>query len=116
MKFRRHRGAGVQWNKWTGWFAGIGRFGRGFRQRLSQLDRRTKRFLLGCATLFTAFLVGYAVAAFVLFPSPIFARAEAVPRVLGLAGRRVRRVYGHADDAVSHERESRGVVGHLHLA
>jgi len=84
MKFRRHRGAGVQWNKWTGWLGGIGGIGRGLRQRLSQLDRRTKRFLLGCATLFTAFLVGYAVAAFVLFPSPIFARAEAVPRVLGL--------------------------------
>jgi serine/threonine-protein kinase len=81
MKFRRHERAGVQWSKWTGW---IGRLGSDFRQWLSQLDRRTKRFLLACATLVVAFLAGYIVAALVLFPSPIFAHAEAVPRVLGL--------------------------------
>jgi beta-lactam-binding protein with PASTA domain len=33
----------------------------------------------------TAFLGGYAIAALVLFPAPIFASATGVPRVLGMS-------------------------------
>ena len=36
-------------------------------------------------TAVVTFLIGYAIAALVLFPAPIFAASKSVPRVLGMA-------------------------------
>lgn len=77
MKFRRHQGPGVAWGKWFSWLGAV-------RLWLRDMDVRRRRLLFAAATLLAAFLAGYALAAFILFPSPIFARSEAVPRVLGL--------------------------------
>ena len=67
----------MAWDKWFGWLGGL-------RQWLRDMGAGKRRLLILAATLFTAFLAGYALATLVLFPSPIFARSEAVPRVLGL--------------------------------
>ena len=77
MKFRRHGKVAFAWSKWFRWI------GTGLRW-IKGLDAKKRRLLVGTATVIAAFVVGYGVAVFVLFPSPIFARAQAVPRVLGL--------------------------------
>ncbi|UCG86030.1 MAG: PASTA domain-containing protein [Gemmatimonadota bacterium] len=77
MKFRRHQGSTIEWGSWVGWLGTL-------RQRLRDMGAGTRRLLISGVTLVTAFLAGYALAALVLFPAPIFARSEAVPRVLGL--------------------------------
>jgi serine/threonine-protein kinase len=46
--------------------------------------KRRSRFVVG-VTLIATFLVGYIVAATVLFPAPIFPRSQDVPRLLGMS-------------------------------
>lgn len=60
---------------------------RGFRPRLSRLDGlRGGRWPILVVTGFVgAFVVGYALAALVFFPSPIFAATRSVPRLLGMS-------------------------------
>jgi serine/threonine-protein kinase len=77
MKFRRRGSAGLEWGNWFRWIGAIPRWIRG-------LDAKKRRLLTSTTTLLAAFVVGYGIAVFVLFPAPIFARDQAVPRVLGL--------------------------------
>jgi hypothetical protein len=76
VKFRRHQGSGFELGSSSNWL-------RGVRHWFGNLGAGTRRLLFGAATLLGAFLAGYALAVLVLFPSPIFARSEDVPRVLG---------------------------------
>jgi serine/threonine-protein kinase len=63
--------------------AWTGPFRRAF-ERLKAWPRR-RRVALWAGGFATAFLGGYAIAALVLFPAPIFASATGVPRVLGMS-------------------------------
>ena len=51
----------------------------------TRLTPRAKAMLTWGGTFFGMFVVGYAIAALVLFPAPIFAASRSVPRLLGLA-------------------------------
>ncbi len=77
MKFRRHGKVSFAWSTWWRWIGAGPRW-------LNGLDTKKRRLLVSATTVVAAFVVGYGIAVFVLFPSPIFARAQAVPRVLGL--------------------------------
>ena len=77
MKFRRHERSGSTGRSWLSWItAGP--------QWFMRLEAKRRRLLVSAFTLIAAFVAGYSIAAFVLFPAPIFARAQAVPRYLGL--------------------------------
>jgi len=69
MRVRRHLPAGINWG--AGW---------------AELGRRLRRSGVGlyAGTFLAALVVGYAVAALVLFPAPIFATSKRVPRVIGM--------------------------------
>jgi serine/threonine-protein kinase len=69
MRVRRHLPPGINW--------------AGLTAPLVRLARR-RGALVAVAAFLGAALVGYAVAALVLFPAPIFAASQRVPRVLGL--------------------------------
>lgn len=76
MRFRRHVPRGFYWTaKLEKLTAGIARL-RGLPTG--------QRLLVLLAAFFVTFFGGYLVAALVVFPSPIFASASAVPRVLGM--------------------------------
>ncbi len=77
MKFRRHQGTGLPLGRWFAWVPRI-------KDRLLDKTGRHSRLVFGGGAIIGAFLLGYLVAVFILFPAPIFARSEAVPRVLGL--------------------------------
>jgi serine/threonine-protein kinase len=69
MRFRRHVPAGINW--------------RGVWASLTR--RRPGRGLLAyVGTFLGAAAVGYAIAALVFFPAPIFAASKSVPRVMGM--------------------------------
>jgi serine/threonine-protein kinase len=69
MRFRRHVPAGINWR--AGWTALTrGRPGRGL--------------LTHAGTFLGAAAVGYAIAALVFFPAPIFAASKSVPRLIGM--------------------------------
>ncbi|HEX9581211.1 MAG TPA: PASTA domain-containing protein [Gemmatimonadales bacterium] len=69
MRIRRHLPAGMDWGAvtgpWARWFRGHG-------------------LVAPLAVFMVAALVGYGAAAFFLFPAPIFASSQRVPRVIGL--------------------------------
>jgi len=63
-------------------FVAVDRSLRWLRHGLDRLPGR-RAVWLWAGGLVGAFLVGYAIAATILFPAPIFARTTAVPRVIG---------------------------------
>ncbi len=69
MRVRRHFSTGVNWS--AGWSAVRGAAGR-----------RGAGLYVG--TLVVTFVIGYAIAALVLFPAPIFASSKSVPLVMGM--------------------------------
>jgi len=77
MKVRRHTHRGVDWSAWT----------KPFGRALARLRAwpRHRRVALWAGGFAAAFAGGYAIAALVLFPAPIFASATGVPRVLGMS-------------------------------
>ena len=77
MRVRRHTPRGVDWSRWT----------RPFRRLIERLRAwpRRRRLALWAGGFAAAFVGGYAIAALVLFPAPIFAIATGVPRVLGMS-------------------------------
>ena len=77
MRVRRHTPRGVDWSAWT----------RPFRRTIERLRAwpRRRRVALWAGGFAAAFVGGYAIAALVLFPAPIFASATGVPRVLGMS-------------------------------
>ena len=77
MRVRRHTPRGVDWSRWT-------RPVRRTVERLRAWPRR-RRVALWAGGFAAAFVGGYAIAALVLFPAPIFASATGVPRVLGMS-------------------------------
>jgi beta-lactam-binding protein with PASTA domain len=77
MKFRRHRGEGLSVSQWFAWVPQL-------RDRLIAQTGRHSRLVFGGGSIIASFLIGYVIAVFILFPAPIFARTETVPRVLGL--------------------------------
>jgi serine/threonine-protein kinase len=76
MKFRRHQPRGVNW---TGWLEPLTRWLR----RLATLPARGK-LVVSLVGLGGAFVLGYVIAALVLFPAPILASNVPVPRLLGM--------------------------------
>ncbi len=81
MRVRRHLPRGTDWAALRG----------GILARLT----RTRVWLVA-GSLAGAFLAGYLVAAVFLFPAPIFAGSQAVPRVLGLPLERARAALAEA--------------------
>ncbi len=77
MKFRRHRGEGLPVRHWFAWVPQL-------RDRMVTRAGRHSKLVFGSGAIVGSFVVGYLIAVFFLFPAPIFARTEAVPRVLGL--------------------------------
>ncbi len=69
MRVRRHLPAGVNWQ--AGW------------QALTR-NRSRRQVVWYAGTFLGAVAVGYAIAALVLFPAPIFAASKSVPRVIGM--------------------------------
>ena len=69
MRVRRHLPPGINWG--AGWAA---------VRRTAQ--RRGSKIHAG--TFLAALVIGYAIAAFVLFPAPMFASSKSVPRVIGM--------------------------------
>lgn len=69
MRFRRNVPAGINWR--GGWEA-------------IKRDRPRGSLLTYAGTFVGAAVVGYAVAALVFFPAPIFAASKSVPRVIGM--------------------------------
>lgn len=69
MRVRRHLPTGIHWG--TGWAA------------LGRLFRRPGVGLYA-GTFVGTLIIGYAIAALVLFPAPIFASSKSVPRVIGM--------------------------------
>ncbi len=69
MRVRRHLPAGVDWQ--AGW------------QALTR-NRPRRQVLAYAGTFLGAAAVGYAIAALVLFPAPIFASSKSVPQVIGM--------------------------------
>jgi len=91
MKFRRHGSRGFRLDSVLGWIGGIPA-----RLNLSRLTRivgewvgpvggKRRSRVVTAAALITSFLVGYVVAATMLFPAPIFPRSQDVPRLLGMS-------------------------------
>lgn len=76
MKFRRPTRGPLS-------LAGVDGALRRLRRGLDRLPGR-RGMWLWAGGLLGAFLVGYVIAATVLFPAPIFARTAAVPRVIGM--------------------------------
>ncbi|MBI2073080.1 MAG: PASTA domain-containing protein [Gemmatimonadetes bacterium] len=69
MRVRRHLPPGIDWGAaWAGVRGAARRRGTG----------------LYVGTFLVTFIVGYAIAALVLFPAPIFASSKSVPRVIGM--------------------------------
>lgn len=72
MRIRRHLPQSINWNALGTRIAGAP----------GLLRRRSVAIAAGCFA--AAFLAGYALAALVFFPTPIFAANKAVPRVIGM--------------------------------
>lgn len=81
MRVRRHLPPGVDWG--AGWKA--------VRRMAGQ-----RRTVLYTGTFLVALGLGYAIAAFVLFPAPIFASSKSVPRVIGMTLDNARQAVTHA--------------------
>ncbi len=81
MRVRRHLPAGVDWA--GGWKALTG-------------ARPRRRAWVYAGTFLGAAALGYAVAALVLFPAPIFASSKSVPRVIGMTFDAARQAIGDA--------------------
>ncbi|HXV86383.1 MAG TPA: PASTA domain-containing protein [Gemmatimonadales bacterium] len=75
MRFRRHLPAGVNWSPLSAFLSGV-------------LGRRG--LAPGLAVFVAATLLGYGAAAYFLFPAPIFAASQRVPRVIGLSAEEAR--------------------------
>lgn len=80
MKFRRHAPQAPNWAAWRAAMAGQA---RRLREVLGRGRRRS--VLLWSGAFAAAFVVGYLVAALVLFPAPFFAGTISVPRLLGMS-------------------------------
>jgi len=76
MRFRRHQPRGMNW---TGWLEPL----TARLRRLAGLPTRGK-LVVSLISFGGAFVLGYAVAALVLFPAPILASNVPVPRLLGM--------------------------------
>lgn len=63
--------------------AGGGRWGASWSAARSAAQRPAVGLYVGA--LLVTFVVGYAIAALVLFPAPIFASSKSVPRVIGMS-------------------------------
>lgn len=79
--------------------------------------KSSRRRLAITALVFAApFLLGYGIAATILFPAPFIARSESVPRVLGLSADdarqalRDRGLVPNQSDAMNHPTAARGAV------
>jgi serine/threonine-protein kinase len=91
---------------------------RAFRAVVARLDRLPggRRAWLWVGSGAGAFLLGYVIAATILFPAPIFARAIAVPRVMGMTQERAEETVADAGLQVgpvvleSHPTRERGTV------
>ncbi len=109
MKFRRHQAQRFGWARWFGWTTW-------FRRLLRTQTGRKRQLAIGAAGLAATFLVGYGFAAIVIFPAPIFASSQKIPRVLGLSLAEAQRLLDETDlvvndtDAVNHPAAPRGVV------
>jgi serine/threonine-protein kinase len=75
MKFRRHTGTGFNWRE-------LMTPGSPVRQ---QHAREIRQSLRNVGYFFGAAVLGYLIAALVLFRAPIFAQSSTVPRVIGLS-------------------------------
>lgn len=78
MRFRRHLPRGISWDALGTRIAGAP----------ALLGRRS--VMLAAGFFVAAFLAGYALAALVFFPTPIFAASKAVPRVIGMTSDKAR--------------------------
>jgi serine/threonine-protein kinase len=76
MRFRRHQPRG---SNWTGWLEPLTRRLR----RLAALPKRGK-LVVSLIGFVGAFVMGYIIAALVVFPAPILASNVPVPRLLGM--------------------------------
>src|SRR5262245_45429167 len=98
MKFRRHLPASFDWRA-------LFRRGSPVRQQHATEMRLS---LKHAGIFFGAALIGYLLAALVLFRAPIFAQSKAVPRVRGLSADSARSVLqrsgltGKVSDHVAH--------------
>ena len=109
MRFRRHRPAGT-----------LGKLLRAAVTRVSGLidtrGSKRRRLVLAALVFLTPFLLGYVMAATVLFPAPFLANSQPVPRILGLAADDARRalqdrgLVSNQTDAISHPTAPRGEV------
>lgn len=90
MKFRRHRSDGFNWATITDWIrefpgrTGLATSVREFSAWIGPVGGKRRSRFVAAAALVTAFLVGYVVAATLLFPAPIFPKSLDVPRLLGM--------------------------------
>lgn len=81
MRVRRHLPPGINWGaRWD-------------TVRRTAGQRRTGLY---AGTFLVALAMGYAIAAFVLFPAPIFASSKSVPRVIGMTLDDARQAVTHA--------------------
>lgn len=95
MKFRRHVPPPADWGRWM----------RGLMGRLRKLSDATdptvrRGVAVWGGALVGAFVVGYLIAAIMLFPAPLFSASISVPRVLGMPRDAASRVLDDAGLAV----------------
>jgi len=109
MRFRRHQGERISAGRLSAWVPQL-------RDRLVAKTGKHSRLVFGGGAIIGSFFLGYLIAVFILFPAPIFARTQAVPRVLGLGLGDASRLLTEAGivvndtDYVSHPTIPRGSV------
>jgi beta-lactam-binding protein with PASTA domain len=75
VRIRRRFSSGPNWGRWR-------TIGSGLLRKLSFANRRF--VLVGGAVFLATLGLGWLIAALILFPAPIFATSQGVPRVIGL--------------------------------
>lgn len=89
MKFRRHGKSGFRWEGFFEWLRaipknlGLTTLSRNLSAWIGPVGGIRRSRVVAAAALISAFLVGYVIAAALLFPAPIFPHSVNVPRLLG---------------------------------
>ena len=89
MKFRRHGNRGIRWEALFGWtkkippWLGIPTIVKGVADWIGPVGGTRRKITVALGALLAAFLSGYLISAAILFPAPLFPRAQTVPRLIG---------------------------------
>lgn len=89
MRFRRHDSRGFRWDALFGWvrfippWLGLPPLIKRIVAWIGPVGGKRRKRTVAAGALFAAFLLGYLIAATVLFPAPIFPRTQSVPNLIG---------------------------------